>query len=95
MTAAGADHDLASSPASSCPSDPIIKSIGLAFAVGILIDAFLVRMTLIPALMAVLDRRAWWLPRWLDRILPNVDLEGASLEQHATGEPKPLVGAPR
>ncbi len=61
--------------------DPIVKSIGLAFAGGILIDAFLVRMTLIPALMTVLDRRAWWLPRWLDRILPNVDIEGASLEQ--------------
>ena len=37
-------------------------------------------MTLIPALMSVLDHRAWWLPRWLDRLVPNVDLEGASLE---------------
>ena len=38
-------------------------------------------MTLIPALMAVLDRHAWWLPRWLDRILPNVDIEGATLDR--------------
>jgi RND superfamily putative drug exporter len=75
------------------PHDPIIKSIGLAFAAGILIDAFLVRMTLIPALMAVLDHRAWWLPRWLDRILPNVDIEGASLEQQTTAEPRTLTGA--
>jgi uncharacterized membrane protein YdfJ with MMPL/SSD domain len=71
------------------PSDPIIKSIGLAFAAGILIDAFLVRMTLIPALMTTLDRHAWWLPRRLDRVLPNVDIEGASLTQH------PTVPAPR
>jgi RND superfamily putative drug exporter len=66
-------------------TDPIVKSIGLAFATGILIDAFLVRMTLIPALMTVLDRHAWWLPRWLDRIVPNVDIEGGTLEQ-AAGE---------
>ena len=61
--------------------DPIIKSIGFALAFGILFDAFLVRMTLIPALMALLGERAWWLPRWLDRILPNVDIEGSSLVQ--------------
>ena len=61
------------------PDDPIIKSIGFAFAVGILIDAFLVRMTLIPALMSLLGARAWWLPRWLDRLVPNVDIEGAAL----------------
>ena len=58
------------------PDDPIIKSIGLAFATGILIDAFLIRMTLIPALMTLLGRRAWWLPRWLDRLLPEISVEG-------------------
>jgi RND superfamily putative drug exporter len=63
------------------PDDPIIKSIGFPFAVGILIDAFLIRMTLIPALMTLLDRRAWWLPRWLDRLVPNLDLEGAALQR--------------
>jgi len=73
------------------PSDPIIKSIGLAFATGILIDAFLVRMTLIPALMTVLDRHAWWLPRWLDRILPNVDLEGAALDKDRAEAPRLLA----
>ena len=53
------------------PDDPIIKSIGFAFAIGILIDAFLIRMTLIPALMTLLGARAWWLPRWLDRADPE------------------------
>jgi putative drug exporter of the RND superfamily len=64
------------------PDDPIIKSIGFAFAIGILIDAFLIRMTLIPALMTLLGARAWWLPRWLDRLIPNLDIEGADLERH-------------
>lgn len=65
------------------PDDPIIKSIGFAFAIGIMIDAFLVRMTLIPALMTLLGARAWWLPRGLDRLIPNLDLEGAALERRA------------
>ena len=63
------------------PPDPIIKSVGFAFAFGIMVDAFLIRMTLIPALMTVMGRHAWWLPSWLDRILPNVDLEGATLDR--------------
>jgi RND superfamily putative drug exporter len=67
------------------PDDPIIKSIGFAFAIGILIDAFLVRMTLIPALMTLLGARAWWLPKWLDRIIPNLDIEGTAIER----APKP------
>ncbi len=62
------------------PDDPVIKSIGLAFAVGILIDAFLIRMTLIPALMTLMGAKAWWMPRKLDRVIPNLDLEGAALE---------------
>jgi RND superfamily putative drug exporter len=61
--------------------DAIIKSIGFALAFGILVDAFFVRMTLIPALMSLLGRSAWWLPGWLERILPNVDIEGAALER--------------
>ncbi|MGW4649586.1 MMPL family transporter [Kitasatospora sp. NPDC004289] len=59
--------------------DPIIKSIGFALAFGVLIDAFVVRMTLVPAAMALLGRRAWGLPKWLDRITPDVDIEGAKL----------------
>ena len=63
--------------------DPIIKSIGFALAFGVLVDAFVVRMTIVPAVMALLGDRAWYLPRWLDRILPDVDLEGAKLTPYA------------
>jgi RND superfamily putative drug exporter len=59
----------------------IIKSLGFGLALGILLDAFLVRMLLMPAVMHLLGRSAWWLPRWLDRIIPNVDVEGANLER--------------
>ncbi|MFI6346697.1 MMPL family transporter [Streptomyces sp. NPDC050560] len=59
--------------------DPIIKSIGFALTVGVLIDAFVVRLTVVPAVLALLGRHAWWVPRWLDRTLPNVDIEGADL----------------
>lgn len=62
--------------------DPIIKSMGFALALGVAIDAFLVRMTLVPAAMSLLGRAAWWLPRWLDRVLPHVDIEGERLRHH-------------
>ena len=56
-----------------------IKEIALALAVGILADAFLVRMTLVPAVMALLGDKAWWLPGWLDRRLPRFDIEGEGI----------------
>ncbi|MDQ0364794.1 MMPL family transporter [Catenuloplanes indicus] len=59
----------------------MIRSIGFGLAFGVLADAFLVRMLLIPAVMHLLGTSAWWIPRWLDRILPNVDVEGAALER--------------
>ncbi|MEK3850230.1 hypothetical protein BK143_17435 [Paenibacillus peoriae] len=59
--------------------DTIIKSMGLALAFGILIDAFVVRMTLVPAIMTILGKSAWYLPNWLNRILPNIDVEGESV----------------
>ncbi|GAA0903821.1 MMPL family transporter [Virgisporangium aurantiacum] len=59
--------------------EALIKSIGFALAAAILFDAFVVRMTIVPAVMALLGRHAWWLPRWLDSILPNVDVEGEKL----------------
>jgi len=61
-------------------NDLITKSIGLSLAVGVAIDAFVVRMTLVPAVMALMGRRAWWMPSWLGRILPDLDLEGAKLQ---------------
>jgi RND superfamily putative drug exporter len=60
----------------------IIKAMALGLAVGILADAFLVRMTLVPAAMALFGNAAWWMPRWLARILPNVDIEGERLREH-------------
>jgi membrane protein YdfJ len=59
--------------------DPVVKSIGLSLAVGVLADAFVVRMTLVPAVMALLGRTAWKLPRRLEKVVPNVDIEGEGL----------------
>ncbi|MFC4244775.1 MMPL family transporter [Gryllotalpicola reticulitermitis] len=58
-----------------------IRPIAFALAIGIVIDAFVVRMTLVPAVLTLFGRAAWWLPRWLQRIVPNVDVEGASLKR--------------
>ena len=73
--------------------DATIKPIGFGLAFGVLLDAFVVRMLLIPAAMHLLGEHAWWLPRWLDRILPDVDVEGARLERrhpvHADGPSAP------
>ena len=57
------------------------RSIGFGLAVGVLLDAFLIRMTFTPAVLSMLGDRAWWLPRWLDRVLPNLDVEGAALAE--------------
>ncbi|WP_138414863.1 MMPL family transporter [Sinomonas gamaensis] len=59
----------------------MIRPLGFALALGVLLDAFVVRMTLVPAVMRLLGRSAWWLPRWLTRILPDLDIEGAKLER--------------
>ncbi|MFI1161147.1 MMPL family transporter [Streptomyces sioyaensis] len=68
-------------------SDSMIKMIGFGLAVAVFFDAFLVRMALVPAVLALLGRAAWWLPRWLQRILPHVDVEGEGLREQPTGEP--------
>ena len=64
----------------------VIRPAGFALAVGVAIDAFIVRMTIMPALMHLLGERAWYLPRWLDRVLPNLDVEGAKLNHRAVVE---------
>ncbi|MEV4813708.1 MMPL family transporter [Micromonospora avicenniae] len=74
--------------------DPVIKSIGFALAVGVAIDAFVVRMTIVPAVMSLLGRHAWWLPRWLGRALPNVDIEGEGLRAHLADREPASVGRP-
>lgn len=58
-----------------------IKTMGFALAIAIFFDAFIVRMTIIPATMFLLGDRAWWLPKWIDKILPNVDVEGEALTE--------------
>ncbi|MFD8614489.1 MMPL family transporter [Streptomyces sp. NPDC059631] len=60
-------------------SESMIKMIGFGLAVAVFFDAFVVRMAIVPAVLALLGRRAWWLPKWLDRALPNVDVEGEGL----------------
>jgi RND superfamily putative drug exporter len=59
-----------------------IKPIALGLATGIAFDAFLVRMTLVPAIMTLLGSAAWWMPAWLGRLLPNMDIEGEKLREH-------------
>jgi putative drug exporter of the RND superfamily len=61
--------------------ESFIKSIGFALAAAILFDAFVVRMTIVPAVMTLLGRRAWWIPSWLDRVLPDIDVEGDKLRE--------------
>ncbi|MFE4307273.1 MMPL family transporter [Streptomyces sp. NPDC056891] len=73
-----------------------VKMIGFALAIAVLFDAFVVRMAIVPALFALLGRSAWWLPKWLDRILPRVDVEGEKLAETQSAPRSPrestLVG---
>ncbi|WP_269774475.1 MMPL family transporter [Bacillus siamensis] len=66
--------------------DSMIKSMGLAMTFGVLFDAFIVRMTIIPSVMKLMGHAAWYLPKWLDKIIPNVDIEGHKLTQSKTPE---------
>ncbi len=64
----------------------MIRPIGFSLASGVLLDAFVVRMTAMPALMHLLGERAWYLPAWLDRMLPDLDVEGTRLVKHLEQE---------
>jgi RND superfamily putative drug exporter len=70
--------------------DRIVKLFGVGLAVAVMLDATLVRMLLVPATMELLGERNWWIPRWLDRILPTLNVEGP-----ATHEPAPMVETER
>ncbi|GAB3232850.1 MMPL family transporter [Glycomyces halotolerans] len=74
-----------------------IASMGFGLAAAVAFDAFVVRMAIIPAVMALLGRGGWWLPRWLARILPNVDVEGERLQrrlaENRSDDERELVGA--
>lgn len=69
--------------------EDVIMQIGLALAAAVAFDAFVVRMTIVPAVMTLLGGRAWFLPRWLDRLLPNVDVEGEKLSRELHEAPEP------
>ncbi|MDO3637311.1 MMPL family transporter [Mycolicibacterium arseniciresistens] len=74
-------------------ADPMIKQMGFALAFGVLIDAFVVRMTVVPAVMSMLGDRAWWLPRRLAGFLPDLDIEGDKLNRRLArnaGEDAPV-----
>ncbi|AKZ53732.1 Membrane protein YdfJ [Streptomyces ambofaciens ATCC 23877] len=62
-------------------NDDMIKMMGFGLAIAVLFDAFVVRMAIVPAVLALLGTKAWWLPKWLDRLLPNVDVEGEKLHK--------------
>ncbi|MEV4230481.1 MMPL family transporter [Streptomyces bobili] len=66
--------------------DSMIKMIGFGLAGAVLFDAFVVRMAIVPAVLALLGDKAWWLPKWLDRILPRVDVEGEALSRRPEQE---------
>ncbi|MEW2082301.1 MMPL family transporter [Streptomyces sp. NPDC005283] len=68
-------------------SEQMVKMIGFGLAIAVLFDAFVVRMAIVPAVLALLGHKAWWLPRWLDRVLPNVDVEGEKLHKELAGSP--------
>jgi RND superfamily putative drug exporter len=75
--------------------DPTEKLLAIGFSSAIFLDATVVRMLVVPATMALFDRKAWWLPRWLDRLLPNVDIEGEHLTERLEHEPTgPAEGEP-
>jgi RND superfamily putative drug exporter len=70
-------------------SETLVREIGFGLAFAVFVDAFIVRMTIVPAVMALLGKSAWWLPAWLNRLLPNVDVEGDSLRPAAApAEPR-------
>ena len=79
--------------------EPTVKMMGLGLATAVFVDATIIRMVLVPATMELLGDANWWLPRWLDRILPHLDLEGgpAAPAESAPepGDERELVGASR
>jgi RND superfamily putative drug exporter len=65
------------------------KSIGFSFAVGVLVDAFIVRLTLVPAVMALVGKPIWYHPRWYARLVPDPDIEGERLEAELADKHRP------
>ena len=83
--------------------DPTVKMLAVGMAVAVLIDATVVRMALVPSVLALLEARAWYLPRWLDRVLPELRIEEgpeneptpAAATEEAAPQPGPVLPEPR
>ncbi|MDI3403476.1 MMPL family transporter [Streptomyces cavernicola] len=73
-------------------SEQMVKMIGFGLAIAVFFDAFVVRMAIVPAVLALLSHRAWWLPKWLDRLLPDVDVEGERLRERLGETPERAAG---
>jgi RND superfamily putative drug exporter len=76
-------------------NDPTIKAIGFSFAVGVFLDAFVVRQTLVPALMAIIGSRIWYHPQWFARHVPDPDIEGKRLDRQLDQGELTTASAPR
>ncbi|HET6951212.1 MAG TPA: MMPL family transporter [Acidimicrobiales bacterium] len=74
--------------------DPVIKMFGVGLSVAVLLDATIVRMLIVPAVMTLMDRAAWWLPGWLDRLLPDLDVEGERVAARVADAAVDTPGAP-
>ena len=75
--------------------DPTVKMLAIGMAFAVLIDASLVRMCLVPSIMSLLGSRAWWMPRWLEPVIPHLDLEGSTATQASPPEPALASAHPR
>ncbi|MFJ3943996.1 MMPL family transporter [Streptomyces griseoaurantiacus] len=73
--------------------ETLVKMVGFGLAIAVLFDAFVVRMAFVPAVLALLGKAAWWLPRPLARLLPRVDVEGEALTRRAAASPTAEDGA--
>jgi putative drug exporter of the RND superfamily len=69
--------------------DPTIKAIGFSFAVGVFLDAFVVRLTLVPAVMAIVRAKLWYHPQWFARYIPDPDIEGEKLDRAVAAAREP------
>lgn len=74
--------------------DRLIAMFGIALAVAVALDAFVLRTLLVPALMHLLGRANWWLPGWLDRVLPRISIEGPPEQRAARPAEVPVPRAP-
>jgi len=79
-------------PSCTYPAFVLSVGIGFSFAVGVLVDAFVVRLTLVPAFMAILGARAWYHPHWFARNVPDPDIEGERLDEKLSNDPHRLAG---